>query len=269
MTTTSTTEQKVEISKLSTHVQQGGSGPDLVLLHHSTGHSGWTPFYERLAQSFSVTVPDLPGYGESARPDWAREPRDISVLMNQLINKLGLESPTVVGLGFGGFIAAELAATNGANLGNLVLVGAAGVRPQEGQIVDQMLIDHTDYMKQGFLDEATFNEQYMETSDDGEEDVDPVARDLWEFSRIMTARLTWSPYMFSRVLPELLGEVPTPTLLVWGSDDNIVPRECGSLYDSLLPNSNLEIVANAGHHVDSEQPEALAALIEQHVGTGG
>ncbi len=286
MTTTSSTvtEQKIEIVGQSLRLQQDGSGAPLVLLHHSTGHTGWMPLYERLAESFAVTVPDLPGYGESERPDWAREPRDIAVVMQRLLDKLDLEDVTLVGLGFGGFIAAEMATLNYNRLSRLVLVGAAGIKPDEGEIVDQMLIDHAEYVKAGFQDEAIYEQLFYqdivkdedaEDADDAEDgdqpttELDPVVRDIWEFSRIMTARLTWSPYMRSRHLPHLLGDVKPPTLLVWGEHDNIVPLACARQYERALPDARLEIVADSGHAVDLERPEALASLIVAHAGVGG
>jgi len=236
------------------------------------------PLYERLAESFAVTVPDLPGYGESERPDWARDPRDLAVIMQRLLDKLELEDVTLVGLGFGGFIAAEMASLNYTRLSRLVLVGAAGLKPREGEIVDQMLLDHPDYVKAGFHDEAIYEQLFFhekevdEDAEDAEDadaattELDPVFRDIWEFSRIMTARVSWSPYMRSRHLPHLLGDVQPPSLVVWGEHDNIVPLDCGRQYESALPDARLEIVANSGHAVDLEQPEALATLIVAHAG---
>ena len=276
------TERTIEVAGLSLQLQQDGSGSPLLLLHHSTGHSGWMPLYERLAESFAVTVPDLPGYGRSERPDWARETRDVAVIMQHLLDKLDLDGVTLVGLGFGGFIAAEMATLNHRRLSRLVLVGAAGIKPQDGEILDQMMIEHAEYVKVGFRDEAIFEQLFLteakeaeeaEDAEDAEEAkdakvVDPVALDIWEFSRIMTARLTWSPYMHSRRLPHLLGDVQTPTLLVWGEPDNVVPVDCARQYERTLPDARLEIVADAGHAVDMEQPEALASLIAEHAGVG-
>ena len=82
----------------------------------------------------------------------------------------------------------------------------------------------------------------------------------------MTARLTWKPYMFNRRLPHLLQEIQTPTLLVWGSDDRIVPMAVARAYEAALPNAGIEVVADSGHLVDMEQPERLAALVAAHLG---
>ena len=285
MTTTASTvtERTIEVAGLSLRLRQDGAGAPLLLLHHSTGHHGWMALYERLAESFAVTVPDLPGYGQSERPDWAREPRDLAVMMQRVLDKLDLDGVTLVGLGFGGFIAAEMATLNDRRLSGLVLVGGAGIKPQQGEILDQMLIDHAEYVKAGFRDEAIFEQHFLteaeeiedaEAADEADEAdetkvVDPAVRDIWEFSRIMTARLTWSPYMHSRRLPHLLADVQTPTLLVWGEHDRVVPVDCARQYERALPDARLEIVADAGHAVDMEQPQALASLIAGHAGGGG
>lgn len=254
------TESSTEVAGLNLRYLQGGSGPAAVVLHHSTGNLGWVPFYEALARNFTVTVPDLPGYGQSERPPWARDARDIAILISRFLARVAPDSPTLVGLGFGGFIAAELAAINQERLGSLVLVGAAGLQPDEGEILDQMLISYGEYMTAGFRDEAHFHEIF------GEE-VAPEVRELWDFSREMTARLSWKPYMFNRRLAPVLGEVQTPALVVAGSEEQVVPLTCARQYAAGLANATLEIVEGAGHYVDYEEPEALAALITAHAGS--
>ena len=183
------TEQAVEVAGLDIALREAGEGPPLLLLHRSTGYVAWGPLKDELSASFRVIVPDLPGYGRSERPDWAREPRDVAVLLQRLIEGLDLEGVTLVGLGFGGFIAAEMATLNESRLASLVLVGAAGLKPSEGEILDQMLIPFQEYIGAGFNDESAFATHFGE-------DLDADIKDIWEFSRIMTARVSWSPYMF-------------------------------------------------------------------------
>ncbi|MCY3603783.1 MAG: alpha/beta hydrolase [Chloroflexi bacterium] len=254
------TESTAEVAGLSIRYLQGGSGPAAVVLHHSTGNLGWIPFYEALAQNFTVTVPDLPGYGQSERPVWARDARDIAILISRFLAQVAPDSPTLIGLGFGGFIAAELAAINQERIGSLVLVGAAGLQPDEGEILDQMLVSYGEYVSAGFRDEAHFHEIF------GEETA-PEVRELWDFSREMTARLSWKPYMFNRRLGPVLGEVQTPALVVAGSEEQVIPLTCARQYADGLANATLEIVEGAGHYVDYEEPEALAALIASHAGS--
>ena len=257
-TETHTTEQ-IEVAGRRVQYLQGGSGDALLVLHHSTGNTGWLPVHEQLAASRQVLVPDLPGYGQSERPEWARDPRDIAILLHQMLDKLGVGAVPIVGLGFGGWIAAEMATMNQARVSSLVLVGAPGIQPDEGEILDQMLVDYDEYVRAGFSDEANYTAEFGE-------DPPPEVRELWDFSREMTARLTWKPYMFNRRLPHLLQEVQTPTLLVWGADDRIVPMAVAQSYEAALPNARIEVVADSGHLVDMEQPEALAELVAAHLG---
>jgi len=251
------TTRTVEVAGLNLNIRESGEGPPLLLLHRSTGVLGWDTFEDQLASHFHLIHPDLPGFGESDRPDWAREPRDLAILVGRLIEALDLDDVTVVGLGFGGFIAAELATMNDTNLKSLILVTPAGIKPREGEIVDQMLIAHDDYVRRGLNDESSFEARFG-----GE--LHPDVKDIWEFSRIMTARITWSPYMFSRRMPHLLSEVKTPSLVVWGSSDQIIPRVAGEQYVEGLADARLEVVEGAGHIVEWDQPEALAELIRNH-----
>ncbi len=257
-TETHTTEQ-IEVAGRRVQYLQGGSGDPVLVLHHSIGNPGWLPVYEQLSASRQVLVPDLPGYGQSERPEWAREPRDIAILLLQLLDKLGIGPLPVVGLGFGGWIAAEMATMNQQRVSSLVLVGAPGIQPDEGEILDQMLIDYHEYVQAGFSSAESYQAEF------GEEPA-PEIRELWDFSREMTARLTWKPYMFNRRLPALLHEVATPTLLVWGGADAIVPISVAQSYESALSNARLEVIEGCGHFVDIEQPERLAELVGAHIG---
>ncbi len=252
--TTAFTEHKLSVCGRSIRYLKGGSGTPIVTLHHSTGSIGWLPLHDELAASHTVVVPDMPGYGQSERPEWARDPRDLAILLGMWLDGLRLGQVTLVGFGLGGFVAAELATMDRSRLKALVLVGAAGLQPRTGEIMDEMLMDFVDYMKDGFRDEAAYTRVF------GAEP-DASLKELWDFSREMSARVSWKPYMFSRKLPHLLGGVSTPALVIWGGEDKVIPPVCGEQYAAALPNARLELLAGAGHYVEYEEPARVAALI--------
>ena len=233
-----------------------GDGPPLVVFHHSFGNPGWLPLYDDLARDFRVIVPDLPGFGASDRPNWARHPRDLSILIGQWIDKLNIGPVIGVGCGFGGWVAAELATMRPAVFSRLVLVGAAGILPEDGRILDQILISHGEYVKASFHNPSSYESIY------GRDYTDEMLL-AWDLNREMIARVAWKPYMYSRQLVPLLAELDLSTLLVWGEHDQVMPRECADRYHRLLRNSRLEIVAGSGHAVDMEQPSVLAGLIRK------
>src|SRR5712692_6468528 len=106
------TEGSIQVAGGRVHFLQKGSGAPLVALHHSISNHGWLPLYERLAETFTVYVPDMPGFGKSSRPDWARDVRDLAIIMVQFLDALRLERVTLAGFGFGGWVAAEIATMN-------------------------------------------------------------------------------------------------------------------------------------------------------------
>ncbi len=252
------TEEALLVAGGKVRLLRGGHGKPLVVVHHDIGSPGWIPFYQQLAERYTVWVPDIPGYGQSERPEWARSPRDLAMTLNLLLDALKLDAATLLGLGFGGWLAAEMAAMNQGRLDLLVLVAAAGIHPTEGEIFDQFFVSHEDYVKRGFHDLRYFEQLFGELASS-----DQLVE--WDINREMTTRVAWKPYMFDRALPHLIRNVEVPTLIAWGDDDQIVPASCGELFLEAMPNARLAVVQGAGHWVEMEQPERLAELVTQHV----
>jgi pimeloyl-ACP methyl ester carboxylesterase len=258
-TTTSTfTDQFVVVAGERLRLLRGGTGDPLLVLSHDIGNPGWLPFHQRLAERFDVLAPSHPGYDQSSRPDWLRSVRDIAAVYQWLLADLGLSRVTLVGLGLGGWVAAEMASLAPTAFKALVLVGAMGIQPSEGEILDQALLNYIDYARAGFHDPRAFEAVYgAEPSTDQLE--------TWDVNREMTFRIAWKPYLYSQTLPHLLGGVRAPALVVWGADDRIVPLSCGEQYARALPNARLDVIEGCGHCVEMERPAELARLIEQHV----
>ncbi len=248
------TDASIALGDVALRVRRGGSGRPVLELHHDIGTLGRLPFYDALAARYDVIVPVHPGFGETApRATWLRHPRDLAALYQWMLAELGVEGASLVGLGFGGWIAAEMAALAPRDFHRLVLVGAMGMKPPEGDIKDQAVISYLDYVKAGFHDQAAFTRAYGDVS------TDQLVE--WDLCREMCFRIAWKPYMYTPSLPHLLGGVRAPALVVWGDDDRIVPRSAGELYAASLRQARIAIVPKSGHFVDMEQPDALARLV--------
>ena len=240
------------------HLTRGGSGRPVLVLHHDIGTPDRLPFYDALAQNFDVLVPHHPGWGKSERPQWLRSVRDIAAIHSWLLSELGLSDVSLVGLGFGGWIAAEMASQSPTAYRKLVLVGAMGINPPDGYIADQAIVSYLDYPQAGFHDEAAFARVYGDV-------INGSARGSGTSAREMVFRTAWKPYMYSQTLPHLLGGVQAPALVVWGDDDRHVPKSAGDAYVKALRNARLETVAGCGHYVDMEKPDELAKLVSAFV----
>src|SRR5580765_7070104 len=228
-------EQTIELGDVKLRYQRAGSGRPVLVLHHDIGTPDHLPFYDALADKFDVIVPNHPGFGVPERPQWMRHPRDIASIYQWLLAELGIERASLVGLGFGGWVAAEMAALAPRDFHRLVLVGAMGVKPPEGDILDQAIISYIDYARAGFHDQKAFDAIYgAEPSTDQLE--------MWDVCREMSFRIAWKPYMYSQTLPHLLGSVRAPALVVWGDHDQVVPQSAAGSYAKALPNAKVEIV---------------------------
>ena len=251
-------EREIELAGTKLKYMRAGSGRPVLVLHHDIGSPERLPFYDALAARFDVIVPFHPGFGEkSERPQWLRHPRDIAAMYQWLLAELGIDRASLVGLGFGGWIAAEMAALAPRDFHRLVLVGAMGVKPPVGDILDQAIISYLDYARAGFHQQGAFERVFGEVS------TDQLVN--WDLCREMSFRIAWKPYMYSQTLPHLLGGVRAPALVAWGEHDAVVPRGAGERYAKSLPHARFEIVAGAGHCVDMEAPDALARLVTNFI----
>ena len=258
------TSETIPIAGVAVPVSRAGGGPPLLVLHHDIGTLDRLPFYDALTSRFTVLVPRHPGYDGSQRPDWMRNVRDLAAVYQWLLGQLSdirAATVSVVGLGFGGWVAAEMATLAPRALRKLVLVGAMGLKPERGEIADQALVSYIDYVRLGFANQRAFDSVFG---------ADPTTAQLekWDLNREMSFRIAWKPYMYSPTLPHLLGGVAAPALVVWGRDDRVVPLECGERYAKAMPRARLEIVEGAGHFVDLEKPDELAKLIVDFASQG-
>src|SRR5262249_40104140 len=138
------------------YVRHAGTGAPVLVLHHDAGSPERLPFYDALAREFTAMVPSHPGYDKSERPAWLRNVRDVAAVHQWLLSPKRLTAVSLVGLGFGGWIAAEMASLAPRVFSRLILVGAMGIKPERSDIADQALVSYIDYVKMGFADLAAY-----------------------------------------------------------------------------------------------------------------
>jgi pimeloyl-ACP methyl ester carboxylesterase len=97
----------MRVAGLNLEVLAGGRGDPLLVLHDYEYLNAWHPFLVRLAERCWVLVPSHPGFGASELPQDVDTIQDIAYLYLDLARELG--SVSVLGLGIGGWIAAEMA----------------------------------------------------------------------------------------------------------------------------------------------------------------
>jgi pimeloyl-ACP methyl ester carboxylesterase len=234
-----------------------GTGPSLILLHRSIGGDSAGPLVEDLSARFTVLAPSLPGFDDSDCPDWARSPRDLAAIVLHSVGPLLADRPVLVGLGLGGWVAAEIAATSPERLRALVLVGPLGVQPMIGEITDPFLVSTERYVELGFANKENYEHSFAGGAYE-------LGSESWlrrERNREMTTRIAWRPRMFDATLPFRLAYVTTPTLIAWGELDAIVPRDAVDRYRDAIPGAELITMPDRGHMLECEAPGEVGQVI--------
>jgi len=101
------------------------------------------------------------------------------------------------------------------------MVAPMGVKPSVGEIKDIFPITIRTHLRSTVADFPAGTPEFAKLYG-GE--MSPSQFEAFEDARAETARLGWEPYMHDPALPYLLRGNKTPTLLVWGSRDTVVPR---------------------------------------------
>jgi pimeloyl-ACP methyl ester carboxylesterase len=175
-----------------------------------------------------------------------------------MAQKLGLDQYILMGSSMGGWIAAEMAAMCAHNLKGLILVDAAGIKPEHGEIAEIFMTSSQARLKQRFFDPSQ-----VANYDQYTRELTPEEQVVEHSNREMASRLCWRPYLHNLSLPHYLSKVSIPTLIVWGKQDAIIPVECGELYQKALPNSTLKIIDNCGHSPATEKPQEFLSAVRQ------
>ena len=253
------TEETVSVGGCELQVFKGGSGDPLLVLHGAGGNRGPRHYARALAEHYTVYLPTHPGFGASPRPEWVESVADLASFYTWFQEELGLEGARSIGFSMGGWIAAEMAASCRHAFSKMMLVGAAGIQPQQGEIADIFIITPAQVAELTFHDPAQapeYDEIYGAAPT-------PEQAALAERDREMSVRVCWKPYMHDPRLPSLLGRVNIPARILWGRQDRLVPLECGEQYHQAIKGSDLVIIDNCGHSPQIEKPdEFVQAALE-------
>ena len=258
--TGSWTDERVEAAGIELQLVKGGSGEPLLILHDEMGHPGWLRYHQALAESYTLHIPNHPGFGESDRLDWLMSMRDLAGWYLGALDDLGLERVNVVGFSLGGWLAAEMATMCPQQFKKLVLVCAAGVRPPTGEIFDIYQVMAKEYITYSIFDPAATPEFQKICPDEPP----PETLDTWDMAREGACVVSWRPYMHYPGLQHLLPRLKRlPTLIVWGRQDLIVPLSAGQLYQASIPGSRLAVIDNCGHRPEVEKPDEFVSLAKE------
>jgi pimeloyl-ACP methyl ester carboxylesterase len=235
-----------------------GDGPPIIVLHRDVVSPTDSPFLSALAEHYEVYAIDLPGFGASPRPAWLRNVTQLGTLTLHGIKALDLPASPLIGLGFGGWVAADIATQDNSLVSELILVSPWGVKPTNGEIADFVLYSLEEWASLGFHDPSN----YIAYCGDG---IEPDVLRKWDDARETVSAVAWKPIGHSRQLAAMLSLISVPTVVVWGADDAIVPPGCVRDWAAAMPTAKTVTIDEAGHQVDLEAPVRLGRIVHEFV----
>jgi pimeloyl-ACP methyl ester carboxylesterase len=252
-------------------VGEARSTPPVVLLHGLNNSArSWAQVAPFLATDRRVLMPDLPGHGESERPDASYELAWYAHIMARWLESLGLEHADIVGHSFGGGIAQMLLLERPHRVRRLVLVAAGGLGTGVGLWLRLASLPRlVELLGQPFM--ALGTRLALRSARAG------VTRaDIAELSRLNST--AGSARVFARSVRDVIDwrgqrrmfiqrareiEQLPPVLVLWGDRDSLIPIEQGRAFAALLEGAVFVTFEGCGHYLHNERPEAFARAVRR------
>ena len=277
MSTTTLTEHTVTVAGKPIFVAEVGSGAPVVMLHGggpgASGVSNYSRNIDALAEHFRVIVPDLPGYGRSAKGVDQSDPFGyLADTIHGLIDELGLATAHLIGNSYGGAAALRLAVDTPRRVDKLVLMGPGGIGTTRGaptaglksllsyyggtgpsrDKLDSFIRNYLVY-EGASVPDALIEARYT-ASVDPEVVADPPLR---RPSGPMALRTLWR---MDLTRDRRLKQLTTPTLVLWGRDDKVNRPAGGPMLANLMPNADLVMTSRTGHWLQWERADLFNKL---------
>lgn len=230
----------VRVGRTRLHYQAAGAGPPLVLVHgFSASSTWWRHNIKELATRHRVYALDLAGFGHS-RPKYHFSLEHAVAHILLWMDALGLESAHFCGHSMGGHICIHLAAAHPERVRKLVLASASGLpfNMPPLPLLWRLLrsAGHSDLRLTPYAVRTTLQ-------------AGPLVL------------LSAARGVLADDVREKLARIGSPTLIVWGEQDLLMPVSVGQVLHEAIPGSQFVVLPGAGHHVTAEAAAAFDRLV--------
>ncbi len=248
-------------------IMDAGSGPPMVFLPDVWGLH-WDPFLEAMSEAHRVLGVHLPGTGGSTGDEWIIDLFDLTYLLTDLLDELDLDDVVVVGNGLGGMLAAELAAMQPQRYRALVLISAYGLwneahpnvdvffHRDQFEVLAAMTFHNPEHpFRTVLFPQAESRQEHQTQMVERAQTLQAAAKHLWPLP--------------DRGLARRIHRIISPTLIVWGRKDGVVPVQYAEDFARLIPHATIQIQEHSGHLPQVEETEAVAAAVSAFLAAAG
>ncbi len=241
-----------------------GSGKAVILVHgNGLSHGQWKLNIKPFSRYYRVYAPDLPGFGQSDKPDAGYGVRYYVEFLRSFMDAMGMERAAIVGSSMGGAIAAVFASLYKDRVSGLVLCDPTGFVPEAisrnkelyNAFIGLMIRSRRLYCRPMFYNSSAMRllEGTSMVTDSKE------SRDA--FMKNCKAILQYDPeYVRS------LMSITAPTLIIWGEDDLLLPSDDAEKYRSLIAGAKVKIIPYCGHMPNVERHEEFNSAVLSFLG---
>jgi len=257
---------RLRAGQLSLDVLRRGEGRPMLVIHGVNPVHPRAAFVDLLARHGEVIAPSHPGFGASERPVDFDTMYDLVNLYHDVLESIPAPGLSVIGLGFGGWLAAELAVAGARKVERLVLVDPVGIKIGDRETRDIVHFFNTDpaeLNRRAWHDPANRPEGIYALGWQA-----TISEAMTDDEMISLARnwdslclYAWKPHMFNPQLAFWLRRIAVPTLVLWGASDRVVTPDYGRAYAARIPRSRFQLIEGAGHHPELEQPRAFVDAV--------
>lgn len=245
--------------KFTAEVHQGGSGDPLLFLHGSGGPLRGA-YLDRLAEKFTVYAPVHPGYGESEGFEHIEDVIDQALYYHDLMDELGIASAHIVGHSLGGMLAAEIAALCSHRVRKLVLSNAVGLWRDDAPVLDFFVVP-PDVLAVATLHDPT--SEAVRSAFPPPEGTEAMIDAMYTRIQSFTAAGKFLWPIPDRGLDRRIHRIQSPTLIIWGESDGLVPPIYAEDFRSNIRDSRVVIMKEASHMPMHEKPDEWVALVSE------
>jgi pimeloyl-ACP methyl ester carboxylesterase len=270
-------DRRVVVDGIETQYLEAGEGSPLLLLHgHEQSATSWRWVIPALARTHRVLAVSLPGTGESESATGDHAPgNDMTPFIAAFLDTLSVDPPLdVVGHSAGGAIALRLALADPDRIHTLTLVDSAGLGravhpllaldtlPGVGELAIMISrIPGGAVARTGMSTAMLFAQPWRIPAEFLAEHHALGRRPGQLETSTTVARALFGPDGQRQILLEHLPTLTTPTLVIWGGCDYVLPAHQAQTAVDLLPHGRLALLPDCGHLPHVEQPERFAAVL--------
>jgi len=250
------------------------SGPVVILLHgFGASLETWQPWADVLSQKYRVVRYDLPGFGlTGADPSGDYTDARSVLILAALMDRLGISQASLIGNSLGGKIAWNFAAAYPGRVSRLVLVSPDGFASPgfEYGVRTKLpaMIYLLPYVLPRFLLRMNLAVAYANPKRLSDATLTRY-RDMMLAPGDRKAMLARMAQVLLEPPGPVLAKIKTPTLILWGEQDGMIPFSNAADYVRDMPDARLVALPGLGHVPFEEDPSASIAPVEAFLGGDG